>query len=380
MEFEKIVCPICEGDSGKTVYEKDHAVLFGNELRPCSLVQVICCDCGLIYTNPQPTTASLNEFYDQYFMYGELGDDPLRGRQLSFLLDHVQPAGKTLFDIGAHNGTFMNLAAGAGFEVMGIEPSARARQEAESRFGMKLLPGFFTESNIGSAVNDYDVVVLNHVLEHVKNPLEVLRLAGEITAEGGSVFVEVPDMENPQTDNMADFFTPEHTVYFTTGTLAMAASKVGLVLEHLERDEQKHAFRVLLRKAECQEVSREKHREECTRSQGIMEEYSARKRLFHQEIKERLRGISGKIIVYGAGLHTAQLFRSGVLEGLNVEAVVDSNPQRWGSLFDGFEVLSPQLLADGKFTVVISSHESQQQIADYLVDNFPESRPVKLYP
>ncbi len=379
MNFEKIICPLCQAGDSETVYSKDHAVLFGNDLRSCLLSQHICLHCGLIHTNPQPTSESLSEFYESYFMYGEQSDDPLRDRQLGFLVEHVPPRGKTLFDIGAHNGTFMDLAARAGFAVAGIEPSDPAREEAKSRFGIELIPGFFNESVMEEVGGPYDVVVLNHVLEHVKNPVDVLRLAGMATAPGGMVFVEVPDMENPQTDNIADFFTPEHTVYFTSGTMAQAAGRAGLVLQHLERDRQKHAFRALLRKAGPEDDLNEGVKGEYDGARAIMDGYIERKKRFMKEMTERLKGANRKIIVYGAGMHTAQLFRSGILDGFTVEAVVDSNAQRWGSRFDGFEVQSPDILADNQATVVISSYESQESIARYLEDFFPNVQQIKLY-
>jgi FlaA1/EpsC-like NDP-sugar epimerase len=98
---------------------------------------------------------------------------------------------------------------------------------------------------------------------------------------------------------------------------------------------------------------------------------------------ERLRGGMGRVYVWGAGVHTAQLFdRTPILQNANVVAIIDRDSQKWGRRQAGTEIISPDdfFARHDDEPVVISSFASEAQIAQSLMDrDIPRNRIVRLY-
>jgi FlaA1/EpsC-like NDP-sugar epimerase len=98
---------------------------------------------------------------------------------------------------------------------------------------------------------------------------------------------------------------------------------------------------------------------------------------------DRLRHCKGPVFVYGAGIHTAQLFQNTGLAARNpVLAVVDRDAKKWGQSLAGIPVISPdQLIADPRgVPVVVSSYCSETAIARDLAEKgLAPGRIVTLY-
>lgn len=73
------------------------------------------------------------------------------------------------------------------------------------------------------------------------------------------------------------------------------------------------------------------------------------------------------IAIYGAGEHTARLFKETSIGKAHIVAVVDSDPAKWGTVVGGISVVSPADGAKrGADSVVISSRSFQEEIFEYL--------------
>lgn len=75
----------------------------------------------------------------------------------------------------------------------------------------------------------YDIVTMWHVLEHVTNPVEFLKLASELTSPEGVVCVEVPNVQDELMQLSPAFrdrnYMIEHISYFSRHTLETVARK-----------------------------------------------------------------------------------------------------------------------------------------------------------
>jgi FlaA1/EpsC-like NDP-sugar epimerase len=88
------------------------------------------------------------------------------------------------------------------------------------------------------------------------------------------------------------------------------------------------------------------------------------------DVSRRLRAAVAarrRVIIYGAGTHTAELMRHcGFLSG-HVAAMVDGNPTLQGHRFLGIPVESPRALPELEpDLIVISARTAEQEIAAYL--------------
>lgn len=104
-----------------------------------------------------------------------------------------QPSGR-LLDIGCGLGHLMKLARERGYEVEGIDSSPGAVGFAADVFGLSPVVGFFPDPRYSP--ESFDVVTLNHVIEHVDDPVGVLSAIKDILKPGGILAVAAPNYDS----------------------------------------------------------------------------------------------------------------------------------------------------------------------------------------
>lgn len=105
-------------------------------------------------------------------------------------LPRATSRGRALLDVGAHAGRFLRLARAAGWDGEGLELNPKTAVYAARRSGAVVHQGnihTFTPSRC------YDAVTLTDVLEHVPQPLDVLRRVRTLLCDGGWVALKVPN-------------------------------------------------------------------------------------------------------------------------------------------------------------------------------------------
>ncbi|MGI8845316.1 MAG: class I SAM-dependent methyltransferase [Thermoleophilaceae bacterium] len=149
-------------------------------------------------------SAELRDIYEE--QYSAEGDDAMlygRWRALGAegKADHVaRLAGelphppRSVAEIGCGDGVLLDCLArrGIGDRRDGFEISARAVELASGRPGVSSVQRFDGET-LPAADDAYDLAVLSHVLEHVPDPLPLLKEAARV---GAAVVVEVPLEDN----------------------------------------------------------------------------------------------------------------------------------------------------------------------------------------
>ncbi len=147
--------------------------------------------------------------------------------------------GKTVLDIGAGGGFFLDCAHRDGWSVFGIEPSLQAVKYAKKRFDIELFQGCLEEYPETDKM--FDAIHLSLVLEHVVDPEAFLRKAMKLLKPQGVFWVEVPNDFNPlqlaieqQLDKPQWWVVPEHHInYFNFDSLSRLLQ--GLGFEELDR-------------------------------------------------------------------------------------------------------------------------------------------------
>ena len=100
-----------------------------------------------------------------------------------------------LLDVGCSIGTLMSVARGMDWEVEGLEPNPKAADLARKQ-GFPIREGFFSEEQVRELSGGYQCVVMSDVIEHISDPVEALRLAGELLEPGGFLLVSTPNLES----------------------------------------------------------------------------------------------------------------------------------------------------------------------------------------
>lgn len=195
------------------------------------LSYAICQDCHFIFQGEYVGDEFLMNYYRQSPMLRRkeptVFEIDQNERQGEFLARHVPLEGKRVLEIGAHAGAFLrHLHQHFGCTAYFEDLSEEARTVLASQKG---LHDFRTlEGN-----KKIDVVILRHVLEHVFDLESFLNYVRSILADGGNLFIEVPDWSH--FDAYTDPFIFEHLNQFNTAGLVQLLMRTGWQTEALEK-------------------------------------------------------------------------------------------------------------------------------------------------
>ena len=99
-----------------------------------------------------------------------------------------------LLDIGSGSGRLLDLARSAGWVAIGIEPDPTAAAVARSN-GNQIIAASVEE--LPARLNgSFERIVLSHVIEHVANPLALLRHCRRLLAPDGTLWLETPNLDS----------------------------------------------------------------------------------------------------------------------------------------------------------------------------------------
>ena len=231
-DTESATCCLC-GDAGTPVYD----------LPPYGVRR--CSRCTLVFVSPRLRAEALSEFYDQveYFEGGVYGDQSRwspamllqrvwttgRLRRIAKARRPRGPvAGQRLLEFGSGYGLFLAAARDAAYRVQGVELSRPAAQES-SRRGLDVYCGQLVDAPL---TGPYDVICGWDTLEHVPDPLAVLRRIRDLIADDGTVALSTPYFSSwPSRLLRERWWTlkpTEHIWHYTPYTLRLLAARAGL--------------------------------------------------------------------------------------------------------------------------------------------------------
>lgn len=168
-------------------------------LEPFSDGYVFCRACGTLVSRAVETVGYGSDYWYSHQQAG-LGQPSIEERArldlpercthwLRLFLKACLPPGDVL-ELGCAHGGFTALLARCGFRARGLELDASVAALASSTFGVEMLTGPLEEQEIPAG--SLSAVALMDVLEHLPDPLGLLRLVGRLLAPGGVAFVQTP--------------------------------------------------------------------------------------------------------------------------------------------------------------------------------------------
>lgn len=264
-------CPAC-GLKGETVYKNLTDRLF-DAPGEWSISTCIDRSCGTLWLDPTPKQADISKLYTKYsthtgasynpiqqkgihavlelirsaYLYTHYGyptTDPHCITKLLSLIAYVDPSWRDtqaanifylpyvkngkLLDVGCGNGSSMQIMKSKGWQVVGIDFDEQAIKSAQQleldvRFGDLFSQKFPDE--------EFDAIMMNHVIEHVPDPKKLLEECRRILKKDGMLVALTPNAHSRghkhYRDNWRGLETPQHLQIFSTNSLAMLAHCTG---------------------------------------------------------------------------------------------------------------------------------------------------------
>ena len=134
-----------------------------------------------------------------------------------------------LLDFGCGGGAYLERMHRQGWDVTGLDVSAAAVECVRTRLGLRALLGTLPHPELKPAT--FDVVTMWHSLEHVHEPLEVLRAAHQLLAPGGKLLVATPNIDSLPFRWFGQAWygldLPRHLTHFSSRTLRRLLERAG---------------------------------------------------------------------------------------------------------------------------------------------------------
>ena len=193
---------------------------------------VQCRHCGYVYANPRWSEENLMAAYtaveDQMYATEREGRELTFRQHLRALEKMTGPAdGRSLLDVGAYIGVFVEVATASGWAACGVEPSAWAARQAQQR-GLNVIPG--TQDAPELRGRRFDVLTMWDVIEHVDDPSAELAKAYQLLKPGGWIAVHTMDIDSRIARLMGKrwpWLMDMHLHYFSQKTMAQMLAKNG---------------------------------------------------------------------------------------------------------------------------------------------------------
>ncbi|MCF7821054.1 MAG: class I SAM-dependent methyltransferase [Mariprofundaceae bacterium] len=150
-----------------------------------------------------------------------------------------QPASALrLLDTGCSSGSLLHVASEIGFNVAGVEPAPQAAATAQ-KAGFDVFNGLLHEAQYPD--NSFDIVTLYEVIEHLTNPLELVREVYRILKPGGLFLIGTGNADSWSVDALGSnwsYFSIEghggHISFFTPASIRLLAEKTGFLVEDIQ--------------------------------------------------------------------------------------------------------------------------------------------------
>ncbi len=212
---------------------------------------VRCKTCGLVRSDPVAEAAAIAELYGQStFDYRDELDNLARtyGAYLR-RLDFYGASKASILEIGCGNGFFLDEAGRQGYrDLRGVEPSRAAVGLAREKIRNGIVLGVMEAGLFPD--DSFDVICLFQVLDHLFDPLEILKTCFQILKPGGLILCLNHNVEALSAQVMKDrspIIDIEHTYLYSPATMRRLLEKSGFVTLEVGTVRNRYSLSYLMR-------------------------------------------------------------------------------------------------------------------------------------
>lgn len=350
------ICPVCESERLRLFLKRRQVPVHQNLLvntqeaartvTSGELELVICEDCGFVFNQAfDLSRLSYGKDYDNTQSCSAYFDVYLDGL-VQNMVERFRVRNSKIVEVGCGKGEFLKKLVnypGANNTGFGFDPSYLGPlTDLEGRLQFRTC--YYDESCIDIAA---DVVVCRHVIEHVPEPLNILRSvrAALALSPKARVFFETPCVDWILRHRVIWDFFYEHCSLFTAQSLGLAFGRAGFAVERVE-----HIFGGQYLWLEARVEVIEEALPMIGETLGLATAYGEGEHKLMEAWLIRLHDLSyaGKVALWGAGAKGATFANLVDPHCTLIDCVVDLNPNKQGCFVPGtgHPIVSPSQLQD----------------------------------
>jgi SAM-dependent methyltransferase len=259
-------CPVCASTRAGIIGLLKKTFVLDLSQEEWQFVQ--CRNCDLLYISPEPSAADLHRIYVESGQFDDpVYTDPARVAQI---VDYMNGCFRALVERSGLKADkpVSVLEVGAGLAWMcraakAINPESVTVAQDVSPEAVEKCPwvDFYVLGEILDTRMDqhapYDVISLTHVIEHLVDPVAVIRRCKSLLGPRGMIFVTAPHRPVGWRDKTSDIalwekypynHVPAHIQYFSMKSMRALSQSAGCVLDHWTHShEEGQAFEAWLR-------------------------------------------------------------------------------------------------------------------------------------
>lgn len=371
-------CPICSHGYGEVIHTQRFVLPAGHPL--ATGYDVVCCrQCGFAYADTTVTQQDYDEFYVRLSKYTD-NKTSTGGGLATWDADRLQQTARAIaasvpqrdariLDIGCANGGLLLALHNLGYyNLCGIDPAPACAARAAQASGAETYPGAL--SQIPTEVGACDMIILSHVLEHVKDLRPALDSVKPFLKHGATLYIETPDAMRYADFVFAPFqdFNTEHINHFSLVSMenllrangfnpSGSATKTILSAPDMP-------YPALLVFAPLSDNVSVEITPDIELKPRLLD-YIAISRRVMDEIDAHLRAVliqSPEVIVWGTGQLALKLLAETALAEAKINAFVDGNPLYRGQLLQGIPILAPGEIKASHRPIIVTSILHQRAI------------------
>jgi len=251
--------------------------------------------------------------------------------------------GAWVLEVACGTGEFLQIVSEYQPETCkGVDPSGD-----ESNGNYTIQCALFDEAYLKQHSEPVDILINRHMIEHMEQPLEMLRLFAQALPEGGVLYLETPRLDWILENRVFYDFTYEHCSYYTDEFMERLLRAAGFSVEKMTASYGGQYFSILARKSgtysdiepvEPAELNRIRLASEKTEQRYLYAKESCAQHLpgaVHKEVTSLCDYLSCLSDIYlwgasGKGVMCCNLFGKERILGC-----IDKNPLKAGKFIPG---------------------------------------------
>ena len=385
-------CPSCDEQLAEVIYHLE--LVLPDESSLSSEYDVVICEtCGFAYADTASTQAAYDRFYEVSSIYedsktsisqGITESDRERSRVTAqTIAKNFTDKSLRIADIGCGGGSILSALKELGYKnLLGLDPSAACVRHIQHDLGIEAVQGTLSQAPLQD--RQFDLIILSHVLEHLRDFQAVGKVLNRNLANNGHAYLEVPDSAR-YVDHLASpfqDFNTEHINHFCLETLCamvhrfqFSATLTGQ--KDLQLDGWTYpALFGFFKKDPNSNTERpmpsSKFKQSLLRYIDLSNE-----KLDNIDSQILPHAVNGQpLIVWGTGQLTYKLLARTSLNQATIEAFVDSNPINQRKHIRRVPILPPAELRSSPTPILIGTTLHSESIAKTIREELDLKNPL----